>query len=132
MVKGASRLGGPYALAETGEWSQNPDIVIKSPNTPVLVMDAKYKILNDADKQVINIDIAQVLAYTFAAGVPVAILVYPRCEDSSIRDSEPRKIKEVDKRVATKVIDLTGATREEFHGECDTFVQYVRSMASQE
>jgi 5-methylcytosine-specific restriction enzyme subunit McrC len=130
VVKGASRLGGPYALTETGEWSQNPDIVIKRGSTPALVMDAKYKILSESDGDVIQSDVAQILAYTFAVGVPLAVLIYPKCEGSSIEDSEPKKIREVDKKVARKVIDLTGATRERFFRECDEFVGYVRSMAS--
>jgi 5-methylcytosine-specific restriction enzyme subunit McrC len=130
VVKGASRLGGPYALTETGEWSQNPDIVIKRGSTPVLVMDAKYKILNESDHGVIQSDVAQVLAYTFAVGVPLAVLIYPKCEGTSIVDSEPKKIREIQKKVGRKVVNLTGATRKEFYKECDKFVDYVRSVAS--
>ena len=100
------------------------------PNVPVLVMDAKYKILSEGDSDVIHSDVNQALAYTFAVGVPLAVLIYPRCEGSSIEDSEPKKIANVDRRVAKKVVDLTGPTRVRFYRECDAFVEYVKSMAS--
>jgi len=43
---------------------------------------------------------------------------------------EPKKIREIEKKFGRRVVDLTGATSEEFYKECDEFVDYVRSMAS--
>jgi len=131
VVKGASRLGGPYALDEKREWRRNPDIVIKRRGKPILVMDAKYKILGIGDKEDIDADVDQVLIYTLPpiTDAPTGILVYPKCEGSTIGNSEPRKIMETGKSIAIRVVDLTKSTREEFYGECDDFVTYVDSLA---
>jgi len=126
VIKGASRLGGPYTLDEQGELGRNPDIVIKKGNRPLLVMDAKYKVLLNTDTDTIDSDVNQVLSYTFAVGVPMGILVYPKCEGSTIADDGPRKIKGTEKRLSRRVVDLTQRTKEEFYRECDKLVECVR------
>ena len=125
LVKGASRLGGPYTLDEEGELRRNPDIVVKKGKRPLLVMDAKYKVLLNTDAETVDGDINQVFSYTFAVGVPMGILIYPKCRGSTIADDEPRKMKGTEKRLARRVVDLTGHTREEFLKECNLSLIHI-------
>jgi 5-methylcytosine-specific restriction enzyme subunit McrC len=63
-------------LHRIGDLSMRPDLVLQRDNTPVLVLDAKWK------KDAVQQDIYQVLAYSAALGVRQAVLVYPGRHDS--------------------------------------------------
>ena len=64
--------------------------------------------------------------------MPIGILVYPKCRGSTIADDEPRKIKGTEKRLARRVVNLTGQTKEEFYRESDKLAKYVNSVLQTE
>jgi 5-methylcytosine-specific restriction enzyme subunit McrC len=129
LVKGAMRRGGPYSLDVTGQWTRNPDIVIKSTNrSPLLVMDAKYRVSTKEQGEEFSRDTDQLFGYTFAVGVPMGLLVYPKSESSSIKDTEPRRTRGSVKELGIRTIDLTKETKDEFFIDCERFVDYIRGL----
>ena len=129
LVKGAMRRGGPYSLDLTGQWTRNPDIVIKRTNKlPLLVMDAKYRVSTTEQQEEFTRDTDQLHSYTFAVGVQLDLLIYPKSESSSIHDTELRRTKGSSKELGIRTIDLTKETKEEFletvTGLWTTFVEF--------
>jgi 5-methylcytosine-specific restriction endonuclease McrBC regulatory subunit McrC len=131
LVKGAMRRGGPYSLDVTGQWTRNPDIVIRSPNrSPLLVLDAKYRVSTTEQGEEFSRDTDQLFGYTFAVGVPVGLLVYPKSESSSTKDVEPRKTRGSAKEIGIRTIDLTQGKKEEFFFYKEYSRQYEETKRS--
>lgn len=80
-----SVVKAPHPLAELqsteidARLDTTPDITIQAGASPVLLMDAKYKVLGDHPK---NADIYQVLAGGRVAGVDSVALLYPAGDNS--------------------------------------------------
>ncbi len=78
-------MKAPHPLAELqsteidARLDTTPDITIQAGASPVLLMDAKYKVLGDHPK---NADIYQVLAGGRVAGVDSVALLYPAGDNS--------------------------------------------------
>lgn len=86
--------------------SMQPDLVFRSRSGETLyVGDAKYKLTADALGR--SGDYYQLLAYTTAMDLPGGMLIYCRQRDSP--NQRTVQVKNTDKRLALRSIDLTGA-----------------------
>ena len=75
-------------------YSTRPDDVVYKDDEPVLLIDAKYKKLGDADlmalKKPANADIYQLAASALAHGCSQGLLLYPKIVDDELADSKLR------------------------------------------
>ena len=58
----------------------------------------------------------------------MGLLVYPKSESSSIKDTEPRRTRGSVKELGIRTIDLTKETKDEFFIDCERFVDYIRGL----
>jgi 5-methylcytosine-specific restriction enzyme subunit McrC len=99
-----------------------PDIVFRKAGRDCLVVDAKYKQVEEYD--IVHSDVYQIHAYAVRLNLPIGVLVYPKHE--SLRDL--REVHTVGKtRILIWKIDLS-TTKDEFVQECDRFVGRIGKL----
>jgi 5-methylcytosine-specific restriction enzyme subunit McrC len=86
-----------------------PDVDIQRNDRTVLIIDAKYKILDDKDST--RSDVSQVLDYCLIYKIKTGILLYPKLKDEI---SKSYSIKNTDIQVKVQVINIKGKVVKEF------------------
>jgi len=116
---------GWYSFDNDGKIKLNPDIVIKKNDVPLIVFDTKYK--KKKEKDPINMDIYQVLAYCKGINVKKAVLLYPEWEgDCLLKDAIKVKNSDIEIRIMT--INLAG-DKQTFEINCINLVKEVMDFA---
>ncbi|MFZ3384870.1 MAG: hypothetical protein WA144_13185, partial [Candidatus Methanoperedens sp.] len=99
-----------------------PDIVIKKNDVPLIAFDTKYKKKKEKDN--INMDIYQVLAYCKGINVKKAVLLYPKGELKKDRI----KVKNSDIEIRIMTINLAG-DKQTFDRNCINLVKEIMDFA---
>ncbi|WXG46994.1 MAG: hypothetical protein WED05_10105 [Candidatus Atabeyarchaeum deiterrae] len=131
-VRAAKEGNPPYALDLEGDMIQEPDVKISKDGIDVLVLDAKYKRLQDDDEEQADPstqDARQIFTYCMmpVKKVPIGVLVYPMSE---MQISYEKSLKH-DVILACRVIDLTRKTSGDLLTECRRFVDEIRTIIEQ-
>jgi 5-methylcytosine-specific restriction enzyme subunit McrC len=93
-----------------------PDIDIKKNGHTVLIIDTKYKIIDD--KESTRSDVSQVLDYCLIYKIQLGILLYPKFKDEISRSY---RIKNTNIQVNVQVINIIGKDRIEFLHKLEMF-----------
>ena len=109
---------GHEYLCYDNEIELEPDIVITKNGKTVLIIDTKYKILDDENK-ISREDISQMLAYCHAYNIKTGLLLYPKFRDG-IDHSYYIKNSNIEVRVDT--IDISHKNRNEFFHNFGAFI----------
>jgi len=96
-------------LDEGDRINLEPDIVIRKDRHPVLIIDTKYKIIDD--NEIIRTDISQVLDYCLAYGIRNGLLLYPKL-GREIHDDH--KIINTNIRIKVETLDISSKDNENF------------------
>jgi 5-methylcytosine-specific restriction enzyme subunit McrC len=72
-------------LDKNKELELKPDIVISKRRSNIMIIDTKYKILDERRPQE---DVSQILSYCLAEKAPIGLLIYPKFEEEIEKEYE--------------------------------------------
>jgi 5-methylcytosine-specific restriction enzyme subunit McrC len=113
---GLTVVKGHHYLDEDNVIELDPDIEIKKNDSTLLIIDTKYKILDD--KEATRSDVSQVLDYCLVYKIKTGILLYPKLKDEILRTYG---IKNTDIQVNLLVINISSKNKIRFLGELESF-----------
>ena len=118
---------GHEYLCYDDEIELEPDIVITKNDKTVLIIDTKYKILDD-DNKVARQDISQILAYCHAYNIKIGLLLYPKFGD---RIDHSYCIKNSNIEVRVETIDISCKNRNEFFHNFDVYMNSMIGLVTE-
>lgn len=101
-----------------------PDVVISKGRQTLLILDAKYKSLND--RRIIRSDVSQILDYCLAYKIRRGILLYPQYD---LEFSDEYHIKNTDKIIEVRSVGIV-SDKDRFP-ELDRLAYYLKSIVQQ-
>jgi 5-methylcytosine-specific restriction enzyme subunit McrC len=114
-----------YSLDTDSKIKLKPDIIIKKNDVPLIVFDTKYKKKKEKDN--INMDIYQVLAYCKGINVKKAVLLYPEWEGECLK-IDRIEVKNSDIEIRIMTINLAG-DKQTFDRNCINLVKEIMGFA---
>ncbi len=114
-----------YSLDNDSKIKLHPDIVIKKNDVPLIAFDTKYK--KKEEKDDINRDIYQILAYCKGINVKKAVLLYPEWQGECLK-KDRIEVKNSDIEIWIMTINLVG-DKQTFDRNCINLVKEVMDFA---